>query len=301
MKKISPPRPKKIKKNIELHGDIRVITIIGSEMTREKSNVINYLKAENAYTAYWFKENEVDSEKIFQFYKNSLPRIEEGFKTKIDNYQYFSKSSISNEYRKYYRIFKKKEKLILDVNKLAKNKKFYEISSIYPSRNHKYLAYGEDKNGRREFSIVVKDINNNINLENNSCSSSGKIIWNKTSDGYFYLKKDPKTLIADSLFFHKLKTSVNKDKLIFREKDKQFNLNISISRTKKYLFLEISKTESNETWFLDLDDENFNIKCFLKRKNKHLYYLDDTPDNFFILSNRKNKKILHFIKQISMN
>ena len=24
MKKISPPRPKKIKKNIELHGDIRV-------------------------------------------------------------------------------------------------------------------------------------------------------------------------------------------------------------------------------------------------------------------------------------
>ena len=54
--------------------------------------------------------------------------------------------------------------------------------------------------------------------------------------------------------------------------------------------MEISKTESNETWFLDLDDENFNIKCFLKRKNKHLYYLDDTPDNFFILSNRKNKK-----------
>lgn len=291
MKKISPPRPKKIKKNIELHGDVRVDNYYWlRDDTRKKSNVINYLKAENAYTANWFKENEVDSERIFQFYKNSLPRIEEGFKTKIDNYQYFSKSSISNEYRKYYRIFKKKEKLILDVNKLAKNKKFYEISSIYPSRNHKYLAYGEDKNGRREFSIVVKDINNNINLENNSCSSSGKIIWNKTSDGYFYLKKDPNTLIADSLFFHKLKTSVNKDKLIFREKDKQFNLNISISRTKKYLFLEISKTESNETWFLDLDDENFNIKCFLKRKNKHLYYLDDTPDNFFILSNRKNKK-----------
>ena len=29
---------------------------------------------------------------------------------------------------------------------------------------------------------------------------------------------------------------------------------------------------------------------FLKRKNKHLYYIDDTPDKFFILSNKKNKE-----------
>ena len=49
--------------------------------------------------------------------------------------------------------------------------------------------------------IVVKDINNNINLENNSCSSSGKIIWNKTSDGYFYLKKDPKHSLLIHYFF----------------------------------------------------------------------------------------------------
>ena len=29
---------------------------------------------------------------------------------------------------------------------------------------------------------------------------------------------------------------------------------------------------------------------FSKRKNKHLYYIDDSPDKFFILSNRKNRK-----------
>ena len=79
------------------------------------------------------------------------------------SYEYFSTSSLSQEYRKYYRIFKKKKNLILDVNKLAKNKKYYDISSIYPSRNHKYIAYGEDINGRREFSIVIKDIKKNKN------------------------------------------------------------------------------------------------------------------------------------------
>ncbi len=286
-----PPIPKKIRKILKNHNDKRIDNYFWlRDDKRKNKDVLNYLKKENSYTKQWFRANKVNSKHIFDNFKRALPKFEESFKTKIDHYQYYSTSSLSNEYRKYYRIYKNKKKLLLDVNKLAKNKKFYDISSIYPSRNHKYLAYGEDTNGRREFSIVVKDIKNDKNLEKNSCSSSGNIIWNKASNGYFYLKRDPETLIANSLFFHELNTSVDKDKLIFKEKDKQFNLGISLSRTKKYLFLEISKTESNETWFLDLNDENFKIKCFLKRKNGHLYYIDDTPEDFFILSNRNNNK-----------
>ena len=193
------------------------------------------------------------------------------------------------EHRKYYRLHNKKKKLILDVNKLAKDREYYDISSIFPSRNHKYLAYGEDITGRREFSIVIKDINKNINVEVNECSSTGKIIWNKNSDGYFYLKKDSKTLITNSLYYHEL-GSKKDDKLIFKEKDNEFNLNIFLSRTKKFLLMEVSKTESNEFWFLDLENENIKLKRFLKRKNKHLYFIDDTPKKFFILSNRKNQK-----------
>ena len=48
-----------------------------------------------------------------------------------------------------------KKKLILYVNKLAKDKNYYSISGIQPSRNHKFIAYGEDLNGIREYSIVV--------------------------------------------------------------------------------------------------------------------------------------------------
>ncbi|MEK9620084.1 MAG: prolyl oligopeptidase family serine peptidase [Flavobacteriales bacterium] len=286
-----PPKPKKIEKKIKTHGDERIDNYFWlRDDERQNKDVIDYLKKENKYSDNWFKVNKVDSNKIFQKYKNALPKFEEGFKTKIDGYQYFSTASASQEYRKYYRIFKNKKKLILDVNKLAKNKNYFSISSIFPSRNHKYLAYGKDESGRRIFSITVRDIKKNKNLENNLCSSTGEVIWNKSSDGYFYLKKDPVTLITNSLYFHRLGTKKIKDILIYNEKDSEFNLSISLSRTKKYLFLQTSKTESNEIWFLDLNDENFNLKCFLKRKKKHLYYIDDTPEDFYILSNRKNNK-----------
>ena len=287
----NPPIPKKIKKVLTNHNDKRIDNYywLRDDKTKNK-DVLNYHNKDNAYTDQWFKKNKINSKKIFRFYKKAIPNFEKSIITELDEYKYYSTSSASKEYRKYYRIFKNKKKLILDINKLAKNKRYFSISNIFPSTSHKYLAYGEDRNGRREFSIIIKDILKNKILEKNSCSSTGVIIWNKASDGYFYLKKDPITLITNSLYFHKLGTDLKKDKLIYKENDVEFNLSISTSRTKKYLFLESSKTESNEIWYLNLGDENFNINCFLKRKKKHLYYIDDTPDGIFILSNRKNNK-----------
>ena len=286
-----PPKPKKIRKNLVAHKDKRIDWYYWLRDDERKNNeVLNHLKQENKYSSFWYKENKVNSKKIYNYYKNKIPKFEQGFKTKLNKYQYFSTASFSQEHRRFYQVHKKKKKLILDVNKLAKDRKYFDISSIYPSRNHKYLAYGQDINGRREYSIVIRDINKNKFLEENKCSSTGNIVWNENSDGYYYLKKDPKTLIANSLFFHKLGTSVKKDELIFKENDREYNLSISLSRTKKYLLLQVSKTESNEFWYLNLEEKNSNLECFLKRKDKHLYYIDDSPDRFFIMSNRENKK-----------
>ena len=285
------PKAKKIKKNLVAHEDKRIDWYYWlRDDERKDKEVLNHLHKENKYSDFWYKSNKVNSKKIFNYYKSKIPKFEEGPKTKLDNYQYFSTTSSFKEHRKYYRVHKKKKKLILDVNKLAKDKKYFDISSIYPSRNHEYLAYGQDMNGRREFSIIIRDINKNKILEENKCSSSGKIVWNKNSNGYFYLKKDPKTLVANSLFFHKLGTNIKNDKLIYKENDKEYNLSISLSRTKKYLLLQASKTESNEFWYLNLENKKTSLKCFLKRRNKHLYYVDDSPSKIFVLSNRQNKQ-----------
>ena len=282
---MKPPIPKKISKKLIAHNDQRIDPYYWlRDDKRKNKEVLKYLKDENKYSDHWFKENEINSNEIFQDYKKTLPKLEESYRTDIDGYKYFSTISISSEHRKYYRIYKNEKKLILDVNRLAKNKKYYGISGIQASRDHRFIAFGEDKNGRREFSIVIKDIKKNKVIENNRCSSTGGIIWNKNSNGYFYLKKDPITLITNSLFFHRLGTKNKDDLLVYKETDNQFNLSISTSRTKKYLFLQISKTEANEIRILNLEEESFDLICFNKRKNKHLYYIDDTPEEFFVLS-----------------
>ena len=63
--------------------------------------------------------------------KKRLPILEESYPTEIDGYKYFSTIGISSEHRKYFRIYKKPKKLILDVNKLAKGKNIilFQVSS----------------------------------------------------------------------------------------------------------------------------------------------------------------------------
>ena len=72
--------------------------------SRKDKEVIGYLNEENKHTEFWFKDNKVNTGEIFKYYKNAIPSFEEGIKIKIDEFEYFSTSSLSQEYRKYYRV-----------------------------------------------------------------------------------------------------------------------------------------------------------------------------------------------------
>ena len=86
------------------------------------------------------------------------------------------------------------------------------------------------------------------------------------------------------MFRHKLGESQDKDVLIFEEGDAEFNISISKSRTDRYLYINSSKTESNEIWLIELSDMFDKPKCILSRSERHLYYVEDTPEGFYVLS-----------------
>ena len=108
------PIPKKKPKKLITHQDVRIDNYYWlRDDQRKDSEVIKYLNDENQYTDYWFKAHKVSSNKIFKSYIDAIPKFEEGFKTKIDQYEYYSTSSVYQEHRKYYRLYKKSKKIIV--------------------------------------------------------------------------------------------------------------------------------------------------------------------------------------------
>ena len=155
------PKAKKVKKVLKKHNDSRIDNYFWlRDDTRKNKAVLDYLKTERAYHDDWIKTKSNISNKYFKKLNGYIPAKDESLKIERDGFFYFSESLKTNEYRKYYRSKKKnsKKELILDINKLAKNKKFYQVSGVSPSKDNQLLAYAEDINGRREYTIKVKDI-----------------------------------------------------------------------------------------------------------------------------------------------
>ena len=283
------PKPKKIPKILEAHEDLRTDNYYWlRDDTRKNPEILSYLEEENKYCEEWFV-NGVDYRKeIYNELVNSIPKEEISLKIKKNDFYYFSKMKSDEQYPVYFREKETIEEEILNVNKLGKDLDYYQISGVSPSPNNNIIAYGEDKNGRREYTVKFKDLRSDSLLIDELQNTSGNICWG--SDEYiYYTLKDPKTLISNKVFRHKLGESQKDDFLIYEELDDQFNLSISKSRTDRYIFINSSKTESNEIRMIDLENILEEPKCFLERSDKHLYYVEDTPESFYALSNKNDR------------
>ena len=283
------PKPKKIPKILEAHEDLRTDNYYWlRDDTRKNPEILSYLEEENKYCEEWFV-NGVDYRKeIYNELVNSIPKEEISLKIKKNDFYYFSKMKSDEQYPVYFREKETVEEEILNVNKLGKDLDYYQISGVSPSPNNNIIAYGEDKNGRREYTVKFKDLRSDSLLIDELQNTSGNISWG--NDEYiYYTLKDPKTLISNKVFRHKLGESQKDDFLIYEELDDQFNLSISKSRTDRYIYINSSKTESNEIWIIDLENILEEPRCLLERSDKHLYYVEDTPESFYALSNKNDR------------
>jgi len=293
----NPPKPKKIPYKLEAHGDIRIDDYYWMrDDTRSDPELIAYLESENDYFQKWQDSNVDYQSEIYNELKNMIPVEEETLRVKEGNFYYYSRIKASEQYSTYYRN-NSSEEIILDINKEAEGKEFYSAAGLNISPDENLLLYGEDLNGRREYTLRIKDLKNNKLLKDEIVKASPNAIWSNDSEYIIYAKKDEETLIQNQIFLHRLGTNQTEDKLIYKESDNEFNIWLSESRTKKYIYVYIEKTNASEVWLMDKSDPLKPLELVLKRSENHLYSVEDGGDYFYALSNHndaKNFKILKF-------
>ena len=293
----NPPQPKKIKKILTAHGDERIDNYYWlRDDTRSNDEVLSYLKDENKYLEQWFSENGDLRNDIYNELVSYIPKKEVSIKIKYGDCYYYSEMESENQYRTYFKEFNGNNEVILDLNKMSEGFDYYNISSVTPSPDNLLIAFGEDLSGRREYNLKIKELSTSNIIDALVVNSSGDYAWSKDCKSIYYVKKDPVTLIENTVYRHNLGDDQNNDQLIYEEKDPQFHISLDQSRTKKYLFINTNKTESSETWILDLDINNADPICILERSDNHIYSIEDTPECFYVLTNSNNQKNFALMK-----
>ena len=295
---MNKPNPKKIPFELFQHDDIRIDNYYWMrDDSRSNNEVIDYLKTENSYTDNWFSKQTDYKTPIVSELMNQVPETEISFAVKNNGYLYYQKIKKEEQLPKYYKkdIDDGDEIMFLDANLKLQSQKYYSIKTISPSNDNSMIAFAEDNNGRREFTIKILDANTLKELDTLIENTTGRMIWSHDDKYIIYLKKDPITLIANSVYIHELGVPSSDDILLYKENDPEFELSISLSRTKKFAFINIESTNSNEIRVIDINKPMLVPHTFIERSTNHLYYLEHLyNESFFVRSNldAPNFKIL---------
>ena len=286
------PSPKKLPVTFEAHGVKRIDNYYWMrDDSRKDPEIISHLNGENSYLENWFVSGNDFRESLFEEITDRIPKNEDSVPVRLKNYEYFRRYKQENEHGIYIRRKDKnsEERILLDVNELAKNKDFYQLANWSISPKENLMAYAEDTSGRRQYTIKFK------NLENEETSSffientSGDMAWSSDGRYLFYVIRDEETLLPYKLFRHEIGTSQMKDVAIYEEKDTTFYLSVGNTRSMEYIEVNISSTTSSEVRLIKSDSPDMNPQIFLPREEDHLYSVDHDPasSRFLVESNWK--------------
>jgi len=284
---LSPPVAAKKPKAMTRFGDRRVDDYF---WLREKTHpeVIEYLNAENRYAEAVMKPLEGFREKL---YKEMLARIQETDESvpyRKHGYWYYQREVEGLQYPIYARrkgTMQAPEEILLDVNELAKDHKFTQLGAMDVSPDGTKLAYTVDFTGFRQYLLQVKDLESGKLLAD-SADRVTSLAWAADNKTIFYVEEDETTKRSYRLHRQRLE---GPSELVYEEKDEQFDIGVSETRSEAYLVLGIVSKDTSEMRLLRTNDPMGEFRTLEKRKSGHEYYVDHHEDELFIRTNDKGR------------
>ncbi len=257
---------------------------------RENPDVISYLNAENAYLEQVLAPVKDLQTKLFEEMKGRIKQQDESVPYEEGGYFYYSRYVTGGEYPLYCRkkgSLQGTEEIMFDGNKLAKGHNYYQLGGYEVSDNNELAIFAEDTVSRRLYSLRVKNLKTGkIYPEIIPNTEAGSFAWATDNKTLFYVKKDPQTLLGYQVYRHMLGTDPKIDVLVYEEKDNQFYMGLSRSKSKKYI--EISSDHngvSTEYQLLEASKPTGSFVTFLPREKGHEYDIVHYEDKFYVRTN----------------
>nr|WP_215909070.1 S9 family peptidase [Pseudoalteromonas ostreae] len=259
---------------------------------RTEPAMLAHLAAENDYCEQQLAPIKPLKTALFDELKERIVKDDNTFPVKDGQYWYHSEVRGDDEYSRHYRsrqIDAVDKQLLLDVNMLASGYEFYELGEVAISPNEQLLAYSEDIDGRRIYTVKFKIIDNDGLLDDVLENTEGQIVWANDNKTVFYVKKDLKTLLGYQVYRHVLGTSQAHDVLVYEEQDRSFFMGLGKSRDESLIIIDLATTETNDTWVLDADQPLGEFTQLMPREEGHEFDVDKLGDMYYIVTNWQAK------------
>jgi len=226
-----------------VHGETRVDDYFWLR-DRSDPEVLAYLDAENRYTRAVMQHTEALQEQLFQEMRGRIKETDLSVPERIDDYFYYSRTEIGGQYPILCRrkgSLEAPEEILLDQNPLAAEHAYFRLGASEVSPDHRLLAYSVDTSGAEEFTLYVKDLTTGEHLAERIEKTSHGLAWANDSRTLFYTVLDEARRPC-RLYRHLVGQAPSQDPLVYFEPDQSFFLDVSRTRSRKFLLLWIPRS-----------------------------------------------------------
>ncbi len=293
-----PPAAKRIPTERAHHGDT-VIDEYAWLRDRDDPETVAHLKAENEHTELETAELADLRRVLFEEIKNRTQETDLSVPVRKGGYWYYTRTVEGQQYGIHCRRAIQPgevdppmpadgrplagEEILLDGNVLAHGHEFFALGTLDVSPDGTRLAYSVDLAGDERFTLRVKDLTTGERYADEITDVFYGSAWCADGTALFYLTVD-EAWRPYRVWRHEI-GGAGPDILVHEEADERFWIDVGLSRSEKFIILDIHSKLTSEVWLIPADAPRTPARVVAPRRQGVEYSVEHHGHRLLILHN----------------
>ncbi len=252
----------------------------------EDAEVLDYLKAENAYFEAVMAPHRPLVDRLYEEMKARIKEDDSSVPQKDGDWLYWTAFETGGQYRKWWRrpVAGGPDELLLDEPALAEGKEYFRLGAFAISNGGTLLAYAIDDSGAERFTIHVKDLRTGDLLPDTIPGMLSDIVWTADDSAFLYgLANDQWR--TDNARLHRLGTPVADDIELYREADEGYRVSVGETSARNWIVIATGDHNTSEVRLVPANDPTAAPILVAPRKEGREYDVDEHDGTLFIHTN----------------
>ena len=296
-----PPQPDRRPVTRERHGRTAVDDYAWlCDVTRADADVIAHLEAENRYVDEVLGHTDELQRTLFEEIKGRVQETDLSVPSHRRGHWYYARTIEGQQYPQYCRVvaapeivdppdpdddaIKASEQVMLDVNVEAGDDDYFALGVLDLCDATQVLAWASDRNGSEQYRLRFRDLTTGTDLDDVVEGVYYGSAWSADGRHFFYTRPDG-SMRPHEVWRHTLGTSADDDVLVHREDDERFFCDVSNTKDRAYVLVEMGSKITSEIRVASAHDVDAGFTVLVPRRQGIEASVEHANGAFFVLTN----------------